>query len=168
MADRQWPTTAEEFVERLDHEYDGDCPDRAAGWDSRDPDCPACRLLDEAWRRFQLAETWTRIRWCRCGQPFLPAVGLYGTAEEQRCQACVLRSVLERERGVAQSAACAASETAYRRCQKIAKKEQKRRASERADMGDRHDWDGANTAEGGEYAARHIARKIGKLIRRED
>jgi hypothetical protein len=34
------------------------------------------------------------VRWCKCNQPWLPAVGLYGTTEETRCQACVLREML--------------------------------------------------------------------------
>lgn len=40
-------------------------------------------------------------RECECGQPWLPAVGRYGTTEETRCPACVLRDRLvkiERER----------------------------------------------------------------------
>jgi hypothetical protein len=38
------------------------------------------------------------IRECECGQPWRPAAGLYGTTEETRCQACVLREMLQRER----------------------------------------------------------------------
>jgi hypothetical protein len=33
-----------------------------------------------------------RIRWCTCGQSWIPAAGLYNTTEEQKCPACVLRS----------------------------------------------------------------------------
>lgn len=40
-----------------------------------------------------------RIRWCACGQPWLPAVGLYGTTEETECPACILRRMLVEERG---------------------------------------------------------------------
>jgi len=38
------------------------------------------------------------IRWCECSQPWIPAAGLYGTTEETRCQACVLREMLHRDR----------------------------------------------------------------------
>jgi hypothetical protein len=38
------------------------------------------------------------IRWCKCGQPWVPAAGLYGTTEETRCQACGLRDQVERLR----------------------------------------------------------------------
>lgn len=36
------------------------------------------------------------IRECECGQPWRAAFGLYGTTEETRCQACVLRDMLKR------------------------------------------------------------------------
>ena len=32
----------------IDHTGDGLCPDRIEGFDSRDPDCPACKILIEA------------------------------------------------------------------------------------------------------------------------
>lgn len=38
------------------------------------------------------------IRWCHCGQPWIPAYGLYGTTEETECAACVLRRLLADER----------------------------------------------------------------------
>lgn len=44
------------------------------------------------------ADRLPRVRWCACGQPWLPAVGLYGTTEETACQACVLRRGLAEER----------------------------------------------------------------------
>lgn len=28
-----------------EHTWQGECPDSVTGWDSRDPDCPACRAL---------------------------------------------------------------------------------------------------------------------------
>ena len=34
---------------------------------------------------------WRRIRWCECGQPWIPVAGLDGTTEETRCPACGLR-----------------------------------------------------------------------------
>ena len=40
------------------------------------------------------AERLRHIRWCDCGQPWIPAVGLYGTTEETECPGCVLRRVL--------------------------------------------------------------------------
>lgn len=30
----------------MDHRFAGLCPDALAGWESRDPDCPACIALD--------------------------------------------------------------------------------------------------------------------------
>lgn len=36
------------------------------------------------------------LRVCACGQPWRPAAGLYGTTEETRCHACVLRDLLKR------------------------------------------------------------------------
>ena len=44
------------------------------------------------------AERLRRIRWCRCGQPWIPVLGLYGTTEETECCACVLRRMLAEER----------------------------------------------------------------------
>lgn len=44
------------------------------------------------------SERLRRIRWCACGQPWLPAVGLYGTTEETQCPACILRRLLAEER----------------------------------------------------------------------
>ncbi len=35
-----------------------------------------------------------RLHWCECGQPWIPAAGLYGTTEETRCCACVLRDMV--------------------------------------------------------------------------
>lgn len=35
----------EPIAKRLTHTYMGDCPDDVNGWDSRDPECPACRAL---------------------------------------------------------------------------------------------------------------------------
>ena len=32
----------------IDHTGDGLCPDRIVGFDSRDPGCPACKILIEA------------------------------------------------------------------------------------------------------------------------
>jgi hypothetical protein len=29
-----------------------------------------------------------RVRWCDCGQPWIPAVGLFGTSDEPSCIAC--------------------------------------------------------------------------------
>ena len=37
------------------------------------------------------------VRWCSCGQPWKPAAGLFGTTEETRCHACVLRDRHKRE-----------------------------------------------------------------------
>ncbi len=37
------------------------------------------------------------LRWCACGQPWLPAAGLYGTTEETQCPGCVLRAASERD-----------------------------------------------------------------------
>ena len=31
----------------LRHDYQGLCPDEQNGWDSRDMDCPACRVMAE-------------------------------------------------------------------------------------------------------------------------
>lgn len=39
-----------------------------------------------------------RLRWCECGQPYLPLAGLYQTTEQTRCQACTLREMMARER----------------------------------------------------------------------
>ena len=36
------------------------------------------------------------VRWCACGQPWLPAVGLNGTTDETQCQACTLRRLLRK------------------------------------------------------------------------
>ena len=36
------------------------------------------------------------VRWCACGQPWIPAAGLYGTTDETQCQACTLRGMLSR------------------------------------------------------------------------
>ena len=35
----------EPIAKRLTHTYMGDCPDDVNGWESRDPECPACRAL---------------------------------------------------------------------------------------------------------------------------
>ena len=35
----------EPIAKRLTHTYMGDCPDEVNGWESRDPECPACRAL---------------------------------------------------------------------------------------------------------------------------
>lgn len=37
----------EPIAKRLTHTYMGDCPDEVNGWESRDPECPACRALEE-------------------------------------------------------------------------------------------------------------------------
>ena len=37
----------EPIAKRLTHTYMGDCPDDVNGWESRDPECPACRALEE-------------------------------------------------------------------------------------------------------------------------
>lgn len=37
----------EPIAKRLTHTYMGDCPDDVNGWESRDPECPACRALVE-------------------------------------------------------------------------------------------------------------------------
>ena len=37
----------EPIAKRLTHMYMGDCPDEVNGWESRDPECPACRALVE-------------------------------------------------------------------------------------------------------------------------
>ena len=37
----------EPIAKRLTHTYMGDCPDEVNGWESRDPECPACRALIE-------------------------------------------------------------------------------------------------------------------------
>ena len=34
-------------LQRTPHRMTGACPDDIAGDDSRDPECPACRLMDE-------------------------------------------------------------------------------------------------------------------------
>lgn len=34
--------------DRMPHLYQGRCPDRVEGPESRDPDCPACRALNRA------------------------------------------------------------------------------------------------------------------------
>jgi hypothetical protein len=34
------------------------------------------------------------VRWCECGQPWKPAAGLFGTTEETRCPACVLKDMV--------------------------------------------------------------------------
>jgi hypothetical protein len=39
----------------------------------------------------QLLNKHERVRWCDCGQPWIPATGLYGTTEETECPGCVLR-----------------------------------------------------------------------------
>jgi hypothetical protein len=44
------------------------------------------------------------IHWCQCGQPWIPAVGLYGTTEETECPACILRRMLAEERAKAMQA----------------------------------------------------------------
>jgi len=44
------------------------------------------------------ADRLRRIRWCQCGQPWIPAAGLYGTTEETGCAACILRRLLAQER----------------------------------------------------------------------
>ena len=42
----EWETPADEpIAKRLTHTYMGDCPDDVNGWESRDPECPACRAL---------------------------------------------------------------------------------------------------------------------------
>lgn len=55
------------------------------------------------------------IRWCHCGQPWIPAAGLYGTTEETECCACVLRRLLTEERGArsAKAAVRSAKATAF-------------------------------------------------------
>lgn len=50
-----------------------------------------------------------RIRWCGCGQPWIPAVGLFGTTEETECCACVLRQLLAAAKDDAAGAESAAS-----------------------------------------------------------
>ena len=41
----------------IDHTGDGLCPDRIESFDSRDPDCPACKILTEAEARVAELET---------------------------------------------------------------------------------------------------------------
>lgn len=38
------------------------------------------------------------VRWCACGRPWVPAIGLYGTTEQTRCSACVLQDTVEQLR----------------------------------------------------------------------
>lgn len=42
----------------------------------------------------KLRAQWKDWRTCSCGQAWKPAAGLYGTTEENECQACVLRRLL--------------------------------------------------------------------------
>ena len=44
-----------------------------------------------------MADRNERISWCDCGQPWLPAAGLFGTTEETQCHGCTLRERLARE-----------------------------------------------------------------------
>ena len=46
-AEGQETPTDEPIAKRLTHTYMGDCPDEVNGWESRDPECPACRALVE-------------------------------------------------------------------------------------------------------------------------
>ena len=43
-------------------------------------------------------ETFRGARKCSCGQPWIPASGLYGTTEETQCHACTLRKELDEAR----------------------------------------------------------------------
>jgi hypothetical protein len=37
------------------------------------------------------------VRWCHCGRPWIPALGLYGTTEQVECSTCVLQKTLKRK-----------------------------------------------------------------------
>jgi hypothetical protein len=86
-----------EFRDARDGDGDGDLEEQRmfdvlaeiTGESPPDDDCEPERPID-------------RIRWCSCGQPWIPASG-FGVPEESQCPACVLRSKLsgcedERER----------------------------------------------------------------------
>jgi hypothetical protein len=39
-------SSRKEWIDSLDHDYMGACPDEINGYDARDPECPACRHIE--------------------------------------------------------------------------------------------------------------------------
>jgi hypothetical protein len=114
VADRAWPTKLETdpddaypvppeyqrlysaaFAVELAHEEWNDTPALAVSEELLE----AMAEVYEAMRAIEsaepgepaVAEAERDVRWCSCGQPWVPAAGLYGTTEETRCPGCVLR-----------------------------------------------------------------------------
>jgi len=61
------------------------------------------REIWDAWNKTSAAlaterEQHADLRWCKCGQPWKPAAGFWGTTEEAVCHACTLRGMLEKAR----------------------------------------------------------------------
>jgi len=39
-------SSRKKWIDSLDHDYLGACPDEINGYDARDPECPACRHIN--------------------------------------------------------------------------------------------------------------------------